>query len=812
MGGIQGSMDYNAKKDKVKLNVLNHVETQPHFHQDIELLYVLEGGVEVTLNDQSSTLKNGDILIINSNKKHMLAASGDFLCMQLLISYSLFGEMFNNAAILFLCNSTHDDNERYDRLRKVLRRLLNHYLERHGESGDFEHIALCYQILHILSIYFMVQPTGTEGSDERGKYEDRIEQINQYIWYNYNQPISLKDLCDQLYLSNGYLSRFFKRNYGMSFAEYLTNIRLFHAVDDLLYTNANITKIAYDNGFANVAVFNKAFKKVYGETPSAMRRRNEHTEETVQKNPEIEDRLEKYLILEDPNEKEEKDVNVCQEVCSARHTQLMPPFVGRTVNIGVAAELLNSEVQAHVLILKRMLDFQYVRFWNLFSQEMLIDPESTENYNFSRLDSVIDFLLSVNLKPHIDFASKPRYIVFRADDVHYFDEQRDAYKEAESVSPEAWERFMNALMHHIIRRYGREEVDTWRLELWFAEGRRTQENFDTYLTLFDLTHRIAKEYSEGIEVGGIGFRLDFDGGLRKKFLTEWKEKHRLPDFFSAYMYNYVQGKEKMDLYAKVASDNEFALHRLTDLRDQLQACGLGDSRLYVTEWNVTPSARNYINDSCFRGAYLIKNSLDIYGLTDDIGYYIGTDRYFEYFDSDALIFGGCGLLSKDNFMKPAAVAIEFMNQLYPHCVARGQNFLISTDQHDNYAIVCQNQRLLSYNYFLTRENELEPEHFWKYFEDNHRLSLELELKDVTSGLYQMKSYLLNDRNGSVMSIWRETDYESELSRDDIKYLRRLCEPKLTMRKVESDGETIRIQTELEANEIRLIKLRRIGSG
>lgn len=59
----------------------------------------------------------------------------------------------------------------------------------------------------------------------------------------------------------------------MSFAEYLTNVRLFHAVDDLLYTSMPITRIAYDNGFASVAVFNKVFKNAYGETPSVFRKK-----------------------------------------------------------------------------------------------------------------------------------------------------------------------------------------------------------------------------------------------------------------------------------------------------------------------------------------------------------------------------------------------------------------------------------------------------------------------------------------------------------------------------------------------------------
>ena len=108
------------------------------------------------------------------------------------------------------------------------------------------------------------------GSD---KYQLRLQQIENYIQANYSLPISMKQLSEKLYLSNGYLSRFFKKNYGMSFADYLTNVRLHHAVDQLLYTDFPITRIEYDNGFPSVAAFEKAFKKEYGETPSAMRRR-----------------------------------------------------------------------------------------------------------------------------------------------------------------------------------------------------------------------------------------------------------------------------------------------------------------------------------------------------------------------------------------------------------------------------------------------------------------------------------------------------------------------------------------------------------
>lgn len=38
--------------------------------------------------------------------------------------------------------------------------------------------------------------------------------------------------------------------------------------------------------------------------------------------------------------------------------------------------------------------------------------------------------------------------------------------------------------------------------------------------------------------------------------------------------------------------------------------------VYVTEWNLTISDRNYINDTCFKGAYVVKNILDCYPLCE----------------------------------------------------------------------------------------------------------------------------------------------------------------------------------------------------
>ena len=193
-----------------------------------------------------------------------------------------------------------------------------------------------------------MQTADKENVDEGEKFDDRIQQINHYIRANYNQQISLKELSEKLFLSNGYLSRFFKKNYGMNFAEYLTSIRLCHAVDELLYTNTPITTIAYNNGFAGVAAFNKAFKKNYGETPSAFRKKSkeqrDEEEKITEENQEVTKQLEKYLVANEKNQAQELTVETLQNRHSVKNQRLMDACWGRTVTIVTGKQIGRAHV------------------------------------------------------------------------------------------------------------------------------------------------------------------------------------------------------------------------------------------------------------------------------------------------------------------------------------------------------------------------------------------------------------------------------------------------------------------------------------
>ena len=95
------------------------------------------------------------------------------------------------------------------------------------------------EILLILIRRFKQKGSAIEKFDS----EDlRLTQLIDYMERNYQQLITLEDMAQKMYLSTGYLSRYFKQKMGMGFSRFLMNIRLKHSVKDLLYTKTRFRK------------------------------------------------------------------------------------------------------------------------------------------------------------------------------------------------------------------------------------------------------------------------------------------------------------------------------------------------------------------------------------------------------------------------------------------------------------------------------------------------------------------------------------------------------------------------------------------
>ncbi len=100
---------------------------------------------------------------------------------------------------------------------------------------------------------------------------ERIRTVISYTKEHFREAISLGDVSGQLGLGKESFCRFIKKNMGMSYLNYLSEVRLSHVYKDLQDSDAPVGEIMAANGFTNQKLFNRAFKKLYGQTPSSVR-------------------------------------------------------------------------------------------------------------------------------------------------------------------------------------------------------------------------------------------------------------------------------------------------------------------------------------------------------------------------------------------------------------------------------------------------------------------------------------------------------------------------------------------------------------
>jgi AraC-like DNA-binding protein len=99
-----------------------------------------------------------------------------------------------------------------------------------------------------------------------------VSAIEKYIQENYTDPsMGLNKISDEFQISESYFSHMFKEKTGVNFSTYLENIRLHEAARLIKETDIGLNELYISVGYNNANSFRRAFKKIYGVTPSAMR-------------------------------------------------------------------------------------------------------------------------------------------------------------------------------------------------------------------------------------------------------------------------------------------------------------------------------------------------------------------------------------------------------------------------------------------------------------------------------------------------------------------------------------------------------------
>jgi YesN/AraC family two-component response regulator len=238
-------------------NTIENMTFGFHLHRCYEFIYVLEGSITVTINKDVFELSEKNAAIILSNHIHSYFTenySKIFICIFSPDSVRVFDNMVSRKTTnMPILNCSDDIQNIIESLEKT-------------SKDDILNLKSCLYRLSAI-IYEKITFVEQNSSDS-----DLLHLLLQYIQENYKQDITLLDISSSLNYDYHYLSRFFNKNVGISFKEFLNSHRINFCVEQLIDTKKSVSEIALNGGFNNVRCLNRCFKDIMGITPSEYRK------------------------------------------------------------------------------------------------------------------------------------------------------------------------------------------------------------------------------------------------------------------------------------------------------------------------------------------------------------------------------------------------------------------------------------------------------------------------------------------------------------------------------------------------------------
>jgi AraC-like DNA-binding protein len=262
-------------------NQKNHVIVQPHWHDCLEILYILEGTAHQQVNDKFFEVRKFDLVILHEGDVHATFFNRDddtkILVLKFLpkiIDSNLHGIFESKYISAFLNNQVNHICHLADTHKNasvIYGLMMGLYEEFITKEAGYEIFIKGY-IFQLIASLIRSDVLKVYGNLYKENDLVRLDKLIKHIENHYNEGIDLEEASKILNLSYSYLSRYFKKITGRTFKEYVDFVKICEVEKMILSKNISISQAAYEAGFCNVSSFNRVFKRVRGYTPGEIKR------------------------------------------------------------------------------------------------------------------------------------------------------------------------------------------------------------------------------------------------------------------------------------------------------------------------------------------------------------------------------------------------------------------------------------------------------------------------------------------------------------------------------------------------------------
>lgn len=257
-----------------------------HFHESLELYFMLEGERYYFIEQDTYHIKPGMAILVNRNQIHktsMVNGNKQHLRFLLQLDSSILDSCFS----LPEAPDIRSFGEHYwgvaefssEEWQQVLANidLLKKEMNRTDATGNTISLLLTMQLVTLFRRSRRQQEISQRKSSvtshkvHTGMYQ-KVHEIALYLQNHCSEPCPLDDIAAHFYISRPYLTRIFKSITGFTVTEYLIVCRIRRAKMLLKETTLSITDISAQTGFGNITYFEKVFKKMTDCTPFQYRK------------------------------------------------------------------------------------------------------------------------------------------------------------------------------------------------------------------------------------------------------------------------------------------------------------------------------------------------------------------------------------------------------------------------------------------------------------------------------------------------------------------------------------------------------------
>jgi xylan 1,4-beta-xylosidase len=302
------------------------------------------------------------------------------------------------------------------------------------------------------------------------------------------------------------------------------------------------------------------------------------------------------------------------------------------------------------------LGFQHVRFHALLSDELgtLTCQDEKLLYSFLNADRIIDFLLSIGMRPFVELSFMPETLASGHTTVFSY---------RGNVTPprdyDQWAALIQKIARHWVDRYGAPEVREWFFEAWNEPNLKAfwTGTQDEYFQLYRRTAEAIKAVDPALKVGG---PATADNAWIQEFLDFCTTNSVPVDFVSTHHY-------PTDAFGLPGADTVTQLeHAPRDVMRAEVAKSHDEARglpLYYTEWNISSNPRDPMHDEPFAAAFITRIVMEARGLAQGYSFWTFSDIFNENYFPSVPFHGGFGILNLHGIAKPAYRAFQLLHSL-----------------------------------------------------------------------------------------------------------------------------------------------------